>query len=116
MRAVDPGHQYELAAGNSLVFLQKEPGNIVRDGTTYEELLEVLIDRLTGAYRNLPCEESIRALHLLQMALETFRMRTEKRKAAEVEGTYQPHFGSASKDSHRRSVATDFDHADFGPG
>lgn len=117
MIVVDPGRRYELAAGNSLVFVQKERGDIICDGTTNEELLEVLIDRVTEAYRSLPCEESIRALHLLRMALETFRMRTERRMAANVEGTYQPHSFIFEADEVSRGAAAtnDFDLADFGP-
>jgi hypothetical protein len=66
---------------------------------------------------SLPCEESIRALHLLRMALETFRMRTERRMAANVEGTYQPHSFIFEADEVSRGAAAtnDFDLADFGP-
>lgn len=91
MRIVDPGHSYELNTGNVLVFLQKAGGEIVRDGTTNEELLEVLIDRVAEAYQRLPCAESIRALHLLEEALAAFKMRTARRVDANVEGTYQRH-------------------------
>ena len=49
MKVVEPGHRYELAAGTDLVFLQKEGGKVIRDGTTNEELVEVLIDRVTEA-------------------------------------------------------------------
>lgn len=48
------------------------------DGTTNEELLTVLIDRVTGAFQNLPWQESIRALYLLREALASFQMRTAK--------------------------------------
>jgi len=117
MNVVDPGRRYGLAPGNSLVFLQKERGDIIQDGTTNEELLEVLIHRVTEAYRTLPCKESIRALHLLRQALEAFRTRTARRIAANVEGTYQPHsFVFEAVDASRRQAAmNDFDLADFGP-
>jgi hypothetical protein len=55
MKIVDPGLSYELAGGNRLVSLQKGDGKIIRDGTTNQELLTVLIDRVTGAFQNLPC-------------------------------------------------------------
>ena len=86
-----PGHRYELRDGNSLTFLQKEGGKVIRDSTTNEELLTVLIDRVTGAFQNLPCQESIRALYLLREALAAFQMRTARRVDAKVDGTYQPH-------------------------
>ena len=91
MKVIDPGRRYELAAGNSLAFLHKEGGRTIRDGTTNEELLEVLIDRVTESYQSLPCEESIRALYLLREALATFLARTARRINAQVEGTYQSH-------------------------
>jgi len=91
MKVIDPGRRYELAAGNDLVFLQKEGREIVRDGTTNEEVLEVLIDRVTEAYQTLPCRESIRALYLLREALAEFQMRSLRRASAGVEGTHHPH-------------------------
>jgi hypothetical protein len=91
MKIVDPGHRYELAGGNRLVFLRKGDGKIVQDGTTNEELLTVLIDRVTGAFQNLPCQESIRALYLLREALAAFQMRAARRVDANVEGTLRPH-------------------------
>jgi tryptophan 2,3-dioxygenase len=91
MKILDPGHRYELTAGDTLHFLQKEGTKVVRDGTTNEELLQVLIHRVTEAYQQLPCKESIRALHDLRHALVTFRLRTARRVAAKVEGTHQPH-------------------------
>jgi len=112
MKAVDPGRSYELSAGNRLVFLQKGGDRIIRDGTTNEEVLEVLIDRVTEAYQTLPCEESIRALYLLREALATFRMRTARRIFAEVEGSNQPHdriFDSADVSW------TEVDQIDYGP-
>ena len=117
MKIVDPGLRYELATGNSLVFLQKEGGKVIRAGTTNEELLEVLIDRVTEAYQKLPCEESIRALYLLREALATFRLRSANRVNAKVEGTHQPHFHvfEAVAVSRSRSVATEIGKVDNGP-
>ena len=91
MIVIDPGRRYELAAGNGLVFIQKQCDSVVRDGTTNEEVLEVLIDRVTDAYQRLPCQESIRALYLLREALAAFQARSARRASAQVEGTYRPH-------------------------
>lgn len=117
MKIVDPGRSYELAAGNRLAFLQKAGGKIIWDGTTNEETLEVLIDRVIEAYQRLPCEESIRALHLLQEALATFQKRTARRVDAQVEGTYLPHdqISEVADISLSRSVPTEVYEIDYGP-
>jgi hypothetical protein len=91
MKVIDPGRSYELNAGIGLSFLQKDGSRVVRNGTTNEEILEVLIHRVTEAYQTLPCQESIRALYLLREALAAFRTRTARRVDARVEGTLQPH-------------------------
>lgn len=91
MKVVDPGRTYELSAGNRLRFVQKEGGRVTRNGTTNEEVLEVLIHRVTEAYQTLPCRETIRALHFLGEALAAFQARTAVRVRANVEGTRQPH-------------------------
>jgi hypothetical protein len=49
MKILDRGRRYELSAGNHLAFLQKGGDSVIRDGTTNEEVLEVLIDRTTEA-------------------------------------------------------------------
>jgi hypothetical protein len=82
--------RYELDAGNHLTFLKKVDGEMVRHGTTNEEVVELLLDRVTEAYKTLPCRESVRALYLLRELLTTFRLRTARRVAAMVEGTRQP--------------------------
>ena len=91
MKVVDPGRSYDLAGGNGLVFLQAEDGWIVRDGTTNEEVLELLIQRITEGYTTLPCGESIRALYHLREALVALRMRTARPASADIEGTSDRH-------------------------
>ena len=117
MKIVDPGRSYELAGRNRLVFLQKDGDKIVREGTTNEELLTVLIDRVTGAFQNLPCEESIRALYLLREALAAFQMRAARRADAKVEGTFQPHdhISASANASFRRTLPIWVDEIDYGP-
>ena len=117
MKILDRGRRYELSAGNHLAFVQKGGDSVIRDGTTNEEVLEVLIDRTTEAYQTLPCEESIRALHMLQEALAAFRSRTARRIAAGVEGTQQPHeyhFDSSDAVSGR-AMAPVIEVIDYGP-
>jgi len=91
MKILDRGRRYELTAGNSLAFLQKQRASVIREGTTNEEVLEVLIDRVTEGFQTLPCEESNRALYLLQESLAALRARAARRVASGVEGTLQPH-------------------------
>jgi hypothetical protein len=92
MKVIDPSRIYELSAGNSLAFVQMHDGRIVRDGTTNEEVLDVLIDRVTDGYQRLPCQESIRAVYFLKEALAALRKRTESRRRLKVDGTLQPHY------------------------
>jgi hypothetical protein len=96
MKVIDPGHAYELSAGNGLRFMRKAGGRVVRNGTTNEEVLEVVIHRLTGGFELLPCRETIRALFLLREALNALQERSERRMDAGVEGTPHP-VGHASE-------------------
>jgi hypothetical protein len=91
MNAIDRGCSYRLAAGNRLVFVRKTGDLMVQDGTTNEEVLEVLIHRATEAYATLPCLETIRALYLLREALAAFRTRSARRVSAGIEGSLLPH-------------------------
>jgi hypothetical protein len=91
MKVKDPGRSYDLAGGNGLVFLQMENGWVVRDGTTNEEVLELLIQRITKGHTTLPCSESIRALYHLREALAALRMRAARPTSANVGGPGRPH-------------------------
>jgi hypothetical protein len=114
VKIVDPGRAYELAAGIHLHFLQKHRGEIIRDGTTVEEVLEVLIDRVTDGYQRLPCAETIRAVHCLREALRALHERTAQRVDAEVEGTYEPH-GARSVRAGDVVARVPFDLVDLAP-
>lgn len=85
-----------LEAGNQTIqFIEKrpvengEPGQLetVNNGTTNEELMEVLIDRLQFLYAKLPSDETARSIHHLKEALAEQKARTERRKKRNVEGT-----------------------------
>lgn len=91
MKVVERGSSYELATGCCLVFVRNGAESIVRSGTTNEEVIEVLLDRITEAYQRVPCRESALALHFLQRAMAEFRVRTSRRVHAHVEGTSLPH-------------------------
>lgn len=104
MKAITPGHKYELSnfdqpdqPGQLLQFIEKREINIpgspmetINDGTTNEEVLFMLIDRLSFLMNKLPSRESSIAFTHLQEALMWLEKRTAERKARGVEGTHQP--------------------------
>jgi hypothetical protein len=97
---VTPGHCYELPnyqhpeePGQLLQFVQKEPSLtdpteliLVEDGTTTEDVLTVLIDRLAYLQDQFPCRENEFALSSLQTAKDWLEARTRDRVARGVEG------------------------------
>lgn len=105
MQILDQGHQYELdnfgyIAENKeripqqLQFIRKEqtfPGStelkIMIDGTTNEEVLRVLIDRMEYLQELLPCEENVQIISLLNQALHFVNMRRKDRDARGITGT-----------------------------
>lgn len=94
------GHKYELAsfeggAPQTLQFIEKSPMSegssemkTINDGTTNEEVLEMLIDRTTHLYNNFPSEETASAIVKMIEALMWFQRRTAKRIARGVEGKH----------------------------
>ena len=96
------GHTYELsnfenkdAEGQTLQFIHKEPVvagqtelKTVSDGTTNEELLEVLIDRLNYLQSKFPCRENALAITKLEETLMWLNKRTADRMKRNVEGKY----------------------------
>jgi hypothetical protein len=94
MRAITPGHRYALEnfeGGNeaqSLQFIEKDAAmNTVNDGTTNEEVLLMLIDRLKFLGDRLPSRENSIAITKCEEALLWLNKRTADRKARGVEGT-----------------------------
>lgn len=94
-----PGHVYELKnhEGDStqrINFIQKSPRTpndltleTVMNGTTNEEVLEVLIDRIQFLNEKMHSEYNMRALEHLHAALKNLNTRTASRVEAGVEGT-----------------------------
>jgi hypothetical protein len=98
IHCVDPAHIYELGGGQTVRFLKKERVSpestelrLVYDGTTNEELLEVLIDRTQTLQVKFPCDENLAALTYMHKALAAFNERTRRRQSQNVEGTDNPH-------------------------
>lgn len=103
MKVITVGHRYELEnfenkdnPGQTLQFIEKVPvqdvldGRLItiNDGTTNEEVLRVLIDRLNTLQGKFPCRENAIALTHLETALLWLEKRTADRKARGVEGKH----------------------------
>lgn len=111
MKVLRKGHRYELenfenkdVKGQEIQFIEKEVSTLknesdttfsasqlvtINDGTTNEEVLEVLIDRLTYLSEKLPSRETSIAITKLQEALMWLNKRTQDRIKRNVEGTHQ---------------------------
>lgn len=101
MKVLTPGHLYELdsmeeANPQLLQFIQKlknAAGQFVtvQDGTTNEEVLKVLIDRLRTLGEKLPSRENALAITKAEECLMWLEKRTANRLAQGVENTPLPH-------------------------
>lgn len=94
------GHTYELSnfenkdqAGQILQFIHKEPIvdgkpelHTISDGTTNEEVLEVLINRMNYLNSKFPCRENSIVITHLETALLWLEKRTNDRIKRGVEG------------------------------
>lgn len=102
MRALIVGHKYELnsfegGAPQVLQFIDKVPVTedspelrTIQDGTTNEEVLEVLLDRCNWLQKENGSRETAIAATKLEEALLWFRRRTELRRKRGVEGKNLP--------------------------
>ena len=61
----------------------------VNDGTTNEEVIRVLVDRINYLQSKFGCRENAIAITHLETALLWLEKRTADRKARNVEGTHQ---------------------------
>lgn len=102
MKVITAGHKYELAnfenpegsAPQVLQFIEKVPDPVaggcalvtVNNGTTNEEVLAMLIDRMNSLQSKFPCRENAIAITKMQEALLWLNHRTEQRKLRGVEG------------------------------
>ena len=103
MKVIVPGHSYELSnfeptpeyRNQALSFIEKsldERGQFVTvvNGTTNEEVLKVLIDRIRFLNAKGPCRQNSIVLTKLEEALMWLNNRTEERVARGVENTPNP--------------------------
>jgi hypothetical protein len=106
MKELVEGHLYELDmfedtnddTGNQRIqFIQKVPigteGELqtVANGTTNEEVIEMLLHRLNYLQAKFPCRENALAITNLEQALLWLNRRTELRKRKGVEGKQLKH-------------------------
>ncbi len=101
MKVIIPGHRYALAnfenkdaEGQHLQFIQKEPFGTdgvlttINDGTTNEEVIEALIDRMKFLQSAFPCKENACCITHLEEALMWLEKRTKDRVKRNVEGKH----------------------------
>lgn len=104
MKVLTPGHKYQLsnlptgtsanAPEQTLQFIEKRPkeGGVpgeletVNDGTTNEEVIEVLLDRLNSLGAKFPSRENSLAVTKLEESLMWLNRRTANRVKRGVEG------------------------------
>jgi hypothetical protein len=98
MNVLVPGYSYEVANqknkahNQSFQFLQKEPAkdgeklNVVEDGITTEDVLEVLIDRQKLLATQLPAPEDAHVIAKLEEALLWLNHRRADRTERKVAG------------------------------
>lgn len=99
MKVIVPGHAYSMSnfenkeTSQGIQFIHKIPvseGSIglvtVEDGTTNEELLAVLIDRMQYLQDKFPCRENAIVITKLEESLMWLNKRTADRVARNVEG------------------------------
>lgn len=103
MKTITPGHRYELEnfeakdqPGQIIQFIEKIPIEegkpelkTVHDGTTNEDLLRVLIDRMNSMQAKFPCRENAIATTHFETGLLWLEKRTADRKARGVEGKHE---------------------------
>lgn len=103
MKVLTPGHLYVLenfefkdSPGQRIQFIEKVPlaGDTtklvtVNDGTTTEEILKVLINRMEHLYSKFPSEETACSLQHLRIALYAQQSRTFDRMQRGVEGQHK---------------------------
>lgn len=100
MTTVTTGHLYYLdnfenkMETQAIQFIEKKPELegypkliTVNDGTTNEEVLAMMIDRMNYLQGKFPCRENAIVITKLEESLMWLNKRTAERKARNVEGT-----------------------------
>lgn len=105
MKALDEGHMYQLnnfdndTTYQTLRFIHKAPNldkdgepdgtlHLIYDGTTNEEVLAMLIDRMQYLQGKFPCRENAIVITKLEESLMWLNKRTQDRINRGVEGKH----------------------------
>jgi len=98
MKVLTEGHKYELDSfeggdPQTIQFIEKVPASegstelvTVNDGTTNEEVLAVMIDRMQSLQAKFPCRENAIVITNLEESLMWLNKRTADRETRGVEG------------------------------
>jgi hypothetical protein len=100
MKVIVEGHKYELSnfenkdnQGQTIQFIQKEPVSegsteltTIADGTTNEEIIEMLLNRMNYLQSKFPCRENAITITKLDEAFLWLNKRTSDRVKRNVEG------------------------------
>jgi hypothetical protein len=102
MKTITTGHKYELESfeggpSQTIQFIEKRPATAeelcevnglvtVNDGTTNEEVLAMLIDRMQTLQAKFPCRENAIVITKLEESLMWLNKRTADRVTRGVEG------------------------------
>lgn len=97
MECIDDCHRYVMDTvlgieygSHKLTFYEMDEDGRKRNGVTNREVLEVLVHRIKKLQDRVPCFENERMRECLEAALVWDTIRTQDRKAREVEGTNEP--------------------------
>jgi len=96
MKCVEEGHMYKLnnfqtSQAQEIVFMKITNGKLVHDGTTNEEVLEMLIERIKYLNTKCQCRENEIVINKLEESLVWLNKRTELRIAQGVETLDKAH-------------------------
>ena len=92
MNVIEANTAYKIGGEQTLRFIHRdEASESMAAGTTNEEVLEVVLDRIRGQNRKVPCRENALAITRIEEALMWLARRSEKRFQQGVNGTDKTH-------------------------
>jgi len=100
MKILKEGHHYKLNSFEKcpnpktfqeLIFVEMIEDGTYKNGTTNEEIINVLINRMEYLNNKFPCEDNEKTIEHLKSALHSLNNRTRLRKEQGVEGLHKPH-------------------------
>lgn len=100
MKVIKAGHEYNLynfekcpnpAGYQAIVFVEMDQDNTYHDGTTNEEMVEVLLNRMQYLNHKFPCNDNVKIIGCLETISECLEHRTKLREQQGVEGKHQAH-------------------------